>query len=47
MANQEMERALTFAGYEVNHVWGEGGHNGKHATAVFPDALRWLWRGPV
>jgi gluconolactonase len=44
MANQEMERALTFAGYEVNHVWGEGGHNGKHATAVFPDALRWLWR---
>ena len=23
MANQEMERALTFAGYEVNHVWGD------------------------
>jgi gluconolactonase len=44
MANQEMERALTFAGYEVNHVWGEGGHNGRHATAIFPDALRWLWK---
>ena len=44
MANQEMERALTFAGYEVNHVWGEGGHNGKHATEVFPDAMRWLWK---
>ncbi|MFA6563697.1 MAG: SMP-30/gluconolactonase/LRE family protein [Verrucomicrobiia bacterium] len=44
MANQTMERALTFAGYEVNHIWGEGGHNGKHATAVFPDAMRWLWR---
>ena len=44
MANQEMERALTFAGYEVNHVWGDGGHNGKHATAVFPDAMRWLWK---
>ena len=44
MANQEMERALTFAGYDVNHVWGDGGHNGKHATAIFPDALRWLWR---
>jgi gluconolactonase len=28
----------------VNHVWGEGGHNAKHATAIFPDALRWLWR---
>ena len=44
MANQEMERSLTFAGYEVNHVWGEGGHNGKHATEVFPDAMRWLWK---
>ncbi len=44
MVNQEMERALTFAGYEVNHVWGEGGHNGKHATAIFPDAIRWLWK---
>ena len=44
MANQEMERALTFAGYEVAHVWGEGGHNGKHATEVFPDAVRWLWK---
>lgn len=44
MANQEMERALTFAGYEVNHAWGDGGHNGKHATAVFPDAMRWLWK---
>ena len=45
MANQEMERALTFAGYEVNHDWGDGGHNGKHATAIFPDAIRWLWKG--
>ncbi len=44
MANQEMERALTFAGYEVAHVWGEGGHNGKHATEVFPDAVRLLWK---
>ena len=44
MANQEMERALTFAGYEVNHTWGEGGHNGKHATELFPMAMRWLWK---
>jgi sugar lactone lactonase YvrE len=44
MANQTMERALTFAGYEVNHVWGEGAHNGRHATAIFPDAIRWLWK---
>ncbi|MES2794812.1 MAG: SMP-30/gluconolactonase/LRE family protein [Bacteroidota bacterium] len=43
-ANESMERALTWAGYEVNHVWGEGGHNGKHGTAVFPEAMRWLWK---
>jgi len=45
MANQELERALTFAGYEVNHDWGDGGHDGKHATRIFPDATRWLWKG--
>ena len=45
MANQAMERSLAFAGYEVHHVWGEGGHNGRHGTAVFPDAMRWLWKG--
>jgi gluconolactonase len=43
MTNQTMERALTFAGYEVNHVWGEGSHNGSHGTAIFPQAMRWLW----
>src|SRR4029077_20471405 len=45
MANQTMERALTFSGYEVNHVWGDGGHNGKHSFSIFPDAMRWLWKG--
>ena len=44
MANQTMERALTFAGYEVQHVWGDGGHNGKQSTMIFPDAMRWLWK---
>jgi gluconolactonase len=44
MANQEMERALTFAGYEVNHEWGDGGHNSQHADKLFPDAMRWLWK---
>ncbi|GAB3999073.1 SMP-30/gluconolactonase/LRE family protein [Spirosoma daeguense] len=45
MANQMMERALTFAGYEVQHIWGEGAHNGKHGTAIFPNAMRYLWKG--
>lgn len=44
IANQLMERALVFSGYEVKHVWGEGGHNGRHATAMFPGAMRWLWK---
>lgn len=44
IANQDMLSALRFAGYDVNHVWGEGGHNARHAKAILPDALRWLWR---
>ncbi len=44
MVNQEMERAFIFTGYEVNHIWGDGGHNGKHSTAIFPEAVRWLWK---
>lgn len=44
MANQSMERSLTFAGYEVSHVWGEDGHNGKHGTELFPEAMKWLWK---
>ncbi|MEW5977826.1 MAG: SMP-30/gluconolactonase/LRE family protein [Acidobacteriota bacterium] len=44
LANQDMLSALEFAGYEVTHVWGDGGHNSKHGGAILPDALRWLWR---
>ena len=45
MANQMMERALVFAGYDVHHVWGEGGHSGAQGSSLFPDAMRWLWKG--
>ncbi len=45
MANQEMERSLKFAGYEVDHAWGKGGHDGKQANEVFPEATKWLWKG--
>ncbi|GAB2764186.1 SMP-30/gluconolactonase/LRE family protein [Rhabdobacter roseus] len=43
-ANESMERSLVFAGYDVKHIWGEGGHNNRHGAAVFPEAMRWLWR---
>jgi len=44
LANQQILSALTFAGYDVTHVWGDGGHDGKQGGAILPDALRWLWR---
>lgn len=44
MANQAMQRSFEFAGYEVQHVWSDGAHNTQHATKVFPDAMRYLWK---
>ena len=44
MANQTMDRALVYSGYSVQHVWGEGKHNGMQGTAIFPEAMRWLWK---
>ncbi|HBE70167.1 MAG TPA: gluconolactonase, partial [Planctomycetaceae bacterium] len=43
VANQGMLSALKWAGYEVEHAWGKGGHNGKHGAAILPDALKFLW----
>jgi sugar lactone lactonase YvrE len=44
MANQSMLSALQFGGYEVEHVWGEGYHGQKHGGAIFPQAMKWLWK---
>jgi enterochelin esterase-like enzyme len=43
--NLLMESALNFAGYEVGHTWGRSGHDGIQATHIFPDVMRWLWKG--
>ncbi len=43
VANQDMLASFEWAGYEVNHEWGEGGHNRKHGNAIFPEVMRWLW----
>jgi hypothetical protein len=57
LANQQMLSALEFANakadkaaapgprYQLNHAWGDGGHTNKHGGAIFPDILRWLWKG--
>lgn len=31
-------------GYDFRFVLGDGAHNPNHGGAIFPDALRWLWR---
>lgn len=41
--NKRVEDALSFAGYDVNHIWGVGGHT-EQGPAVLPDLLRWLWK---
>jgi gluconolactonase len=44
IANQDMQSALEYAGYDVKHEWGDGEHNSRHAAEIFPQALAWLWR---
>ena len=44
IANQQLLRALQWSGYEVNHAFADGGHNGKHGASIFPDVMRWLWK---
>jgi sugar lactone lactonase YvrE/enterochelin esterase-like enzyme len=44
MANQDLDAALSFAGYEHQFVVGDEGHNGKHGGAILPDALRYIWK---
>ena len=43
LGNQQMAKALAFAGYDYKFVYGDGAHNGKHGGAILPDSLRWLW----
>lgn len=45
LGNKQMFAALQFRDYEVEFVYGQGAHNGNHGGALFPDSLRWLWRG--
>jgi len=44
LANLTMLSSLEWAGYDVNHSWGEGGHNGRDLGRVMPEVLTWLWR---
>lgn len=44
LSNQQMAKALAFAGYDYRFEFGQGFHSGKHGQAILPDSLRWLWR---
>jgi enterochelin esterase-like enzyme len=44
LANREMERALTWAGWDFRAAFGHGFHSPKHGFSILPDSLRWLWR---
>jgi sugar lactone lactonase YvrE len=44
-ANLNVESALSFSGYDVQHAWGIHGHDGRPGAVILPDVLRWLWRG--
>ncbi len=44
-ANRQMHAALAYMGYDLKFDWQDGfGHNSHRGGAIFPDAMRWLWR---
>jgi gluconolactonase len=44
MANQSMNSALEYAGYDVKFVTGDKDHDMDQGGSILPDALSWLWR---
>ncbi len=44
LANQQMAKALAFAKYDYQFVFGHGFHSNRHGRAILPESLRWLWR---
>lgn len=44
LANQQLAAALAYRNYDFHYEFGSGGHTLSHGGAVFPDALRWIWR---
>lgn len=42
--NVRLMKALTSKRYDLNYTWGIGNHGQKQGGAIFPEAMRWLWR---
>ena len=45
VANHDMAAALKLKGYDYRLEFGVGGHDPGHGAAVFPQTLRWMFRG--
>ena len=45
LSNLQMAKALEFMGYDHTLVMGDGKHSGRHGGAIFPDTMRWTWKG--
>lgn len=44
-SNKLLASALQYMGYDTRFDWAEGyAHNADHGGALFPKALKWLWR---
>lgn len=46
-ANHELAAALKYRRYDTLFEFGNGGHTLRHAGAVFPETLRWIFRDQV
>jgi gluconolactonase len=44
LSNEEVAAALKYAGYDHQYAVGQGGHDGRPGSLIFPEVLRWLWR---
>lgn len=45
LANEMMHASLKFMNYDCEFVQGDGKHDSKQGGSLFPDAMKWLWRG--
>ena len=45
IGNTDLAAGLKYARYDAMMTWGEGQHDGVQATAIFPEALRFIWKG--
>lgn len=47
IANRDLAAALNYRRYDTVFEFGNGGHTLRHAGAVFPETLRWIFRDQV